>query len=1098
MATNPTAHPSAESLRALALGKLDVHTAARVMKHLDVCPECCREVTATTNDDFLNRLRQVHGRSSTPAPAKPSAAPPHTPQSAPVPTTLHNVPPELANYPQYEIVRELGRGGMGVVYLAKNKLMGRLEVLKVLNKALLNHPGAAERFLREIRSAAKLNHPNVVAAYSALQLGELLVFAMEYVEGEDLQAVVKARGPLPVVNACHYVQQAAIGLQHAFEKGMIHRDIKPQNLILAREGKKHIVKVLDFGLAKARFEKQEAERRLTRVGEIMGTPGFIAPEQAVDTASADIRADIYSLGCTLYYLLTGQPPHTGGSVTAILVAHRTEEPRPLNLFRSDLPTSLAVIVRKMMAKELSQRYQTPAEVVQALALAGKQAAQMTPPKPSPPVPAPAPPPMSHQSLLLAETILPSSATAPPSMPRRQAPPVIPPAIPSEAARADSSRGRSAPMRKTCLLGVCLAVFLLTGMMGLLAGAVWMWKAGLFEPAPSASAPVVEDNKPNVPSLPAKPEDGVLVIAVNEPNPDVTVDGEKMAATWSEDGKKTSLRVRPGRRRVEVRKASFRPVSKELLVTAGATEVFTAELLPDDAGMPPAPKPLPVVLYPAVDQKDVPLLFVPELPDPLPKGAEAAGYPVTVTFPKGTAVEDVRAVVEEKAGGALETWLSTPAKPALTKEQQGNAVCLIPKKPLQPQRTYAVSVEAKVDGAPWRRQWDFTTGAAAVGEATLAAAVLERLNHHRQAAGLKPAAANRVLSQGCVDHARYVARNAEYLATAGSLRDEEVGRACYTEAGRKAARQALVSGRRRHPRDVIDDWIAAPLLRPLLLAPVLDEVGVGTETEVRMGWATVLALSPPAWPPNSGPVLYPPDQQKNVPLAVYSLVPGDTHAAAGYPITITFRPSARVKDAKLELRNDLGEEVTAWFSNPETPAAEQLSQTNTICLLPKEHLRPAKTYSVAASASVNGMAWTRSWKFTTEGSADEAAVDRAVLARVNAHRAAAGLAPVVFDAGLSRGCGLHARYLVLNANEESAQGLGMHDEDRRLPGYSVEGERAGKRGVITTHFDPTDAVDAWVGSFFHRLPFLDARLKRIGLGYSKGGPNQGWVTVLDLE
>ena len=146
---------------------------------------------------------------------------------------------------------------MGVVYLAKNKLMDRLEVLKVVNKTLLDRPGAVERFLREIRSAAKLSHANVVAAYSAVQVGDLLAFAMEYVEGQDLAAVVKTQGPLPVAHACYYVQQAALGLQHAFEKNMVHRDIKPQNLILAREGKKHIVKVLDFGLAKVMREKAE-------------------------------------------------------------------------------------------------------------------------------------------------------------------------------------------------------------------------------------------------------------------------------------------------------------------------------------------------------------------------------------------------------------------------------------------------------------------------------------------------------------------------------------------------------------------------------------------------------------------------------------------------------------------------------------------------------------------------------------------------------------------------------------------------------------------------------------------------------------------------
>ena len=167
-----------------------------------------------------------------------------------------NVPPELANHPDYELLKELGHGGMGVVYLARNRMMDRLEVLKVVSKSLLDRPGALERFQQEIRSAAKLAHPNIVAAYSVLRPGDLLVFAMEYVDGQDLSQVVKQRGPLPVTNATFYVQQVALGLQHAHEKGMVHRDIKPNNLMLAIVNKKHVVKILDFGLAKATSEKR--------------------------------------------------------------------------------------------------------------------------------------------------------------------------------------------------------------------------------------------------------------------------------------------------------------------------------------------------------------------------------------------------------------------------------------------------------------------------------------------------------------------------------------------------------------------------------------------------------------------------------------------------------------------------------------------------------------------------------------------------------------------------------------------------------------------------------------------------------------------------
>src|SRR5262249_10355444 len=237
--------------------------------------------------------------------------------------TVLELPPELRVHPQYEMHRQLGRGGMGVRYLPAHKLMDRPEVLKVLNPKLLDRPGAIDRFLREIRSAAKLSHPNIVIAHNAMQLGELLVFAMEYVPGENLAQVVKNYGgPLPVLNACYYTQQVVLGLQAAFEKGMVHRDIKPHNLILAKHEKKHIVKILDFGLAKARSEG-ETQHELTGAGQMLGTPDYMAPEQWSDAATADIRADIYSLGCTLYYLLAGHAPFKGNSLPEIWQAHQS-------------------------------------------------------------------------------------------------------------------------------------------------------------------------------------------------------------------------------------------------------------------------------------------------------------------------------------------------------------------------------------------------------------------------------------------------------------------------------------------------------------------------------------------------------------------------------------------------------------------------------------------------------------------------------------------------------------------------------------------------------------------------------------------------------
>ena len=255
---------------------------------------------------------------------------------------------------------------MGVVYLARNKLMGRLEVLKVVGGHLIERPGVRERFLREVQSAAKLQHKNIVAAYAAMRLNESIVLAMEYINGEDLANIVKSRGPLPVVHACYFIYQAALGLQHAHERGMVHPDIKPANLIFATEGKKGIVKVLDFGLAKVTSEGQ-TDSGLTREGQMLGTPDYIAPEQIRDAQSADIRADIYSLGCTLYYLLTGGPPFRGEHLWDVYQAHFSMEAGPLNLVRPEVPVELAAVVAKMMAKAPRRRFQTPGEVAQALA-----------------------------------------------------------------------------------------------------------------------------------------------------------------------------------------------------------------------------------------------------------------------------------------------------------------------------------------------------------------------------------------------------------------------------------------------------------------------------------------------------------------------------------------------------------------------------------------------------------------------------------------------------------------------------------------------------------------------------------------------------------
>lgn len=207
---------------------------------------------------------------------------------------------------------------MGQVYKAVHRVMHRMVAIKVIKQSLTASSEMVDRFQREVEAAAQLSHPNIVTAYDAEQAGDLHFLAMEYVDGVNLHQVLTDRGPLPVEEACDYIRQAALGLQHAFERGMVHRDIKPHNLMLNRDGQ---IKILDFGLANlvkrlgteqipqpAPEHPSSFDNSVTAAGAVMGTPDFIAPEQVEDAHNADIRADIYSLGCTFYALLTGQSP----------------------------------------------------------------------------------------------------------------------------------------------------------------------------------------------------------------------------------------------------------------------------------------------------------------------------------------------------------------------------------------------------------------------------------------------------------------------------------------------------------------------------------------------------------------------------------------------------------------------------------------------------------------------------------------------------------------------------------------------------------------------------------------------------------------------
>jgi hypothetical protein len=273
-------------------------------------------------------------------------------------TTVAPAPGELIG--DYEILEQIG-GNMGLIFKARHRLLDKVVALKLVPADWIADPARLARFQREMRVMGQLEHPNLVTAADARSVGEWHLVAMELIDGVDLQQLVRTRGALPIAAACEAARQAAQGLQYAHQHGLIHRDIKPSNLMLTRAG---TIKVIDMGLA---LTREDSTAQLTQTGLVLGTMSYCAPEQFRDASHVDIRADIYSLGCTLYHLLTGKSPYWQRKTLAEVMQAHLHEPFPsLTEARPDAPGNLEAVLARMTAKDRDTRFSTPGEVVEAL------------------------------------------------------------------------------------------------------------------------------------------------------------------------------------------------------------------------------------------------------------------------------------------------------------------------------------------------------------------------------------------------------------------------------------------------------------------------------------------------------------------------------------------------------------------------------------------------------------------------------------------------------------------------------------------------------------------------------------------------------------
>jgi serine/threonine protein kinase/multidrug efflux pump subunit AcrA (membrane-fusion protein) len=397
--------PNRETLLQYSSGKLPDEQSDELARHLESCPDCQATIVTLedVDDTLIGRLRTPLG--GEPFLAEPEfqaavdqaiAMPGAKPMDERAGSDAMSTPPVPQILGEYRILEELGRGGMGRVYKALHTKLDRVVAIKILRGGRTEDGQALARFGREMKAIGQLDHPNLVRAHDAREIDGTPVLIMEFVDGLDLAEIVRRLGPLPVADACELVRQTALGLQRAHEHGLVHRDIKPSNIMLIvgqaaslpvvgqeRQSRQlpgqtdgqagsspydPMVKLLDLGLARFYAESPSGEE-MTGTGQAMGTADYMAPEQASDSRTVDIRADIYSLGCALYKLLSGRAPFSGPEYRGNLDkmnAHVSQPAPPIRRFVPEVHDELAAILDRMLAKAPGDRFATPAEVAEAL------------------------------------------------------------------------------------------------------------------------------------------------------------------------------------------------------------------------------------------------------------------------------------------------------------------------------------------------------------------------------------------------------------------------------------------------------------------------------------------------------------------------------------------------------------------------------------------------------------------------------------------------------------------------------------------------------------------------------------------------------------